>query len=86
MEGEGHGLYPGPWRILTDGSCKLRQGGAWQVCDWALQAGGSLRIRYGAERPTITVRGVIDGDQMWFMQGDHTESSGFVAARNSTPA
>jgi tetratricopeptide (TPR) repeat protein len=59
----------------ADGTCKIVRGGTPQVCDWAPQVGGSLKIRYGTEHPTTTVRGVIHDDQMWFMQGDHTESS-----------
>ena len=57
------------------GACKLSQGGARQVCAWSREADGSIKISYGTERPATTVRGTITGDQMWFMQGDHTESS-----------
>jgi len=59
----------------ADGTCKLSLGGTPQACAWGRGADGNLSIRYGVGKPTTAVLGAITDDQLWFLRGDHTESS-----------
>ncbi len=73
--GEGTGSDQDVAEFSADGTCKLSRGGARQACAWAREADGKLSIRYGAGQPTSAVHGEIGGDRLWFLRGNHAESS-----------
>jgi tetratricopeptide (TPR) repeat protein len=68
--------------FLDDGSCKFLRSGQRVFCSWNKPVGGDLKVKLDADHPENDLRVVIDGDQMWLMQGDQTESAW---VRSGTP-